>query len=153
MFLYLVQHAEAKPESEDPQRGLSERGMKDIKKVASFVGKLNLQVDEILQSGKLRARQTAGVLAEALKVKVIETDGLAPLDNPEIWADRLKNTNKSIMLVGHLPHLSYLASILLCGSKEKNIVSFRMGGVVCLKKENGNWSINWMITPEIIPDN
>ncbi len=42
MFLYLVQHAEAKPESEDPQRGLSERGMKDIKKVASFIGKLSL---------------------------------------------------------------------------------------------------------------
>ena len=31
MFLYLVQHAEAKREEEDPQRPLSEKGIKDLK--------------------------------------------------------------------------------------------------------------------------
>ncbi|MEN2986485.1 MAG: phosphohistidine phosphatase SixA [Thermodesulfovibrionaceae bacterium] len=152
MFLYLVQHAEAKPESEDPQRGLSEKGLKDIGKVANFLSKLNLQVDEILHSDKLRAKQTAEVLAEALKVKASETDSLAPLDNPQVWAERLKTVDKSIMLVGHLPHLSYLTSMLLCGEREKGIVSFRMGGVLCLKKDKELWSINWMITPEIIPE-
>ncbi len=152
MFLYLIQHAEAKPEDEDPLRGLSERGLRDIKKVASFIGKLNLQVDEIFHSGKLRAKQTAEVLADTLKVKVSETDGLAPLDNPEIWKDRLKKTDESLMLVGHLPHLGNLAAILLCDNKEKNIVSFKMACVLCLKRENNNWSINWMIMPEIIPE-
>lgn len=152
MFLYLVQHAEAKPETEDPQRGLSEKGMKDIGKVASFISKLNLQVDEILHSGKLRAKQTAEVLAEALKVKISETQGLAPLDDPHIWANKLKNIERSIMLVGHLPHLEYMTSLLLCGSKEKKVVSFKMAGIVCLKREGESWSLNWMIIPEIIPD-
>lgn len=149
MFLYLVQHAEAKPEHEDPQRGLSEKGLNDIKKIASFLSKLNLELDEIFHSTKLRAKQTAQVLSDTLKVKCTETEGLAPLDDPEIWANKLNETTKSIMLVGHLPHLGHLASLLLCGDKEKNIVTFRMAGIVCLKKEN-NWSVNWMIIPEII---
>jgi len=150
MFIYLVQHAEAKPESEEPQRGLSDKGMNDIRKVASFIGKLNIQVDEILHSGKLRAKQTAEVLASALKVKFSETEGLAPLDPPEIWANKIKNIDRSVMLVGHLPHLARLCSLFLCGDKEKNIVSFKMAGVVCLKKENNIWSLNWMVIPEII---
>lgn len=152
MFIYLVQHAEAKPESEDPQRGLSEKGVNDIRKIASFLSKLNIQVEEILHSGKLRAKQTAEVLAEALKIKASQTDGLAPLDDPEIWADKLKNIDRSVMLVGHLPHLGRLASLLLCGDKEKNVVSFKMAGVVCLKGEREAWSLNWMIIPEIIQD-
>lgn len=152
MFLYLVQHAEAKPESEDPKRGLSEKGLMDIRRVSNFLSKLNIEVDEILHSDKLRAKQTAEVVAEALKVKVSQTDGLAPLDDPYVWIERLKTVDKSLMLVGHLPHLSYLTSILLCGEKEKNIVSFRMAGVLCLRKHNHSWSINWMITPEIIPE-
>lgn len=150
MFIYLVQHAEAKPESEDPQRGLSEKGMNDIRKVASFISKLNIQVDEILHSGKLRAKQTAEVLADALKIKALQTEDLAPLDNPEIWANKLKNINRSVMLVGHLPHLGHLTSLLLCGNREKNVVSFKMAGIVCLKRENDAWSLSWMIIPEIL---
>ncbi|MDI1472799.1 MAG: phosphohistidine phosphatase SixA [Thermodesulfovibrio sp.] len=152
MFLYLVQHAEAKPEHEDPQRGLSEKGLRDIKKVAYFISKINIQVDEIMHSGKLRAKETAEILANALKIKTYETEGLAPLDPPEIWADKLKNIDKSIMLVGHLPHLGHLASLLICGDKEKNIVLFKMAGIVCLVKENLKWSLKWMITPDVIPD-
>jgi phosphohistidine phosphatase len=36
VFIYLVQHAEAKREDEDPSRPLSEKGLQDIK-VASYV--------------------------------------------------------------------------------------------------------------------
>jgi len=37
MNLYLVQHAEAKPESEDPDRPLTEKGWRDIRKIAPFI--------------------------------------------------------------------------------------------------------------------
>lgn len=152
MFVYLVQHAEAKPENEDPQRSLSDKGLKDIKKVADFLSKITIKVDEIFHSGKLRARQTAEILANTLKVNFSEVQGLAPLDDPQIWAKKLENIDKSIMLVGHLPHLSYLASLLTCGDKEKNVISFKMGGVVCLKKEQKHYSVSWMIIPEIISE-
>ncbi|MGC9070881.1 MAG: phosphohistidine phosphatase SixA [Elusimicrobiales bacterium] len=149
MYLYLVQHADAKTEEQDTQRGLSQKGFDDIKKVAAFLTKLNLEVDEIFHSPKLRAKQTAQVLSEALGVRTTEADGLTPLDDPQIWSARLKNINKSIMLVGHLPHLSNLASLILVADREKTIISFKMAGVVCLKKEQ-NWTVSWMITPEVI---
>jgi len=150
VFIYLVQHAEAKREDEDPSRPLSEKGLQDIKKVASYVSQLNIKVDKISHSTKLRARQTAEVLFENLKpVKGIsEVDGLSPLDDPNIWSERLRKIPDDAILVGHLPHLARLASLLLCGNPEKNIVSFKMAGMVCLKRDDtGTWSLQWMLTP------
>lgn len=150
MLLYLVQHAEAKREEEDPQRGLTEKGLQDIRKVSSFVANLNINISQIFHSGKTRSLQTAEVLAEYLKPErgLSETDELAPLDEPEIWAERISKTNEDTMLVGHLPHLGRLASMFLYGDKEKNVIDFKMGGVVCLKRlEDGRWMVEWMILP------
>lgn len=157
MFLYLVQHAEARTEEEDPTRSLSEKGMKDIRKVASHVSRMNFKISRILHSKKLRARQTAEVLSEHMRPTGVtaESDGLAPLDDPSSWADRLKyltaSVTENIVLVGHLPHLGKLASLLLCGDPEQNVVSFKMGCIVCLERdEKGNWSLQWMITPDVL---
>ena len=153
MLLYLVRHAEAKREEEDPSRGLSEKGLNDITRVATYIAGLDISVSQIFHSGKTRALQTSEVLAEHLKPKegISSTDGLAPLDGPEIWLERLSKIKEDIALVGHLPHLCKLAALLLCGDKEKYIVNFKTGGMVCLKRaEDGNWSLEWMIIPEVI---
>jgi phosphohistidine phosphatase len=153
MLIYLVQHADAKREEEDLSRPLSEKGLKDIEKVASYVSKLNIKVHKIFHSSKLRALQTAEVLSENLKPTrgISEVDGLTPLDNPRIWAERLKGLPDDVILVGHLPHLGKLASLLLCGNADKNIVSFKMAGIVCLKRgDDGSFSLQWMLTPEIV---
>jgi phosphohistidine phosphatase len=107
-----------------------------------------------LQSGKLRAKQTAEVLAEHLHPAkgVAVADGLDPLADSTPWTTRLAEATESIVLVGHLPHLSKLAAQLLTGDTSREIVAFRNGGIVCLEKEeNGNWAIQWAITPEIVP--
>ncbi|MEW6570875.1 MAG: phosphohistidine phosphatase SixA [Nitrospirota bacterium] len=153
MFLYLVQHAEAKREEQDPSRPLSEKGRADIKKMASYLLTLNVKVYKIFHSSKLRAKQTAEVLSESLKpvAGMTEVDGLAPLDDPGIWAERLKDIPEDIMLVGHLPHLGKLASLLLSGDPDRDLVSFRMAGVACLKKdESGSWSLQWLLTPDVV---
>ena len=153
MFLYLAQHGDAKREEEDPSRPLSNKGIDDVKKVAFYVSRLSLEVEEVLHSGKLRAKQTVEILAESLKISkgVSETDGLAPLDEPEIWVERLKDRMNPLMLVGHLPHLGRLSSLLLSGERGKNIISFKMGGIVCLKRdETRTWSLHWMIIPDIL---
>ena len=73
------------------------------------------------------------------------------MDSPDIWAARLGDMPGDIMLVGHLPHMGRLASLLLCGDAEKNMISFQMAGVVCLKgDETGRWLIGWMLTPEMV---
>lgn len=153
MLFCLVQHAEAKKEEEDPSRPLSEKGIQDIKKVASYLSRLNINAIQIMHSSKLRAKQTAEFLSEDLKPSkgISETEGLSPLDNPAIWSERLKGMTDNIMLVGHLPHLGKLASLLLCGDMDKNIVTFRMAGVICLKRDDSSaWSLQWMVTPEVV---
>jgi phosphohistidine phosphatase len=153
MFLYLVQHGDAKKEEEDPARPLSDKGIEDVKKVASFMFRLKITVEEVLHSSKLRARQTAEIIADSLSIKkgVSETEGLAPLNEPILWAEKLKTKTHSLMLVGHLPHLGKLSSFLLSGDKEKSIIAFKMGGVVCMKRDDaGTWTLQWMITPEIL---
>ena len=153
MLIYLVQHADAKREEEAPSRPLSEKGLKDIEKVASYVSKLNIKVHKIFHSSKLRAKQTAEVLSENLKpvIGISGVDGLAPLDDPQIWVERLKNIPDDVILVGHLPHLAKLSSLLLCGNAEGNIVSFKMAGIVCLKRDDAAaWSVQWMLTPEVV---
>ena len=153
MFVYLVQHAEAKSEQEDPSRSLSEKGMHDFTKVASHASQYNLKIHMIFHSSKSRAKQTAEVLSSRLKPAkgISEVDGLAPLDDPAIWAQRLKEIPEDVILVGHLPHLDKLSSLLLCGDKDKNIVSFKMAGIVCLKRtDEESYALQWMVTPEIV---
>jgi len=153
MGLYLVQHAEAKREEEDPTRSLSDKGWKSLEKVSAFLDGLHIKVVRILHSGKLRAKQTAGKLGEVVESSegVKETDGLKPLDDPNIWKERLREESGNVMLVGHLPYLSRLSGLLVCGDPDRKVVDFKKGGVVCLERDDeGNWSVVWIIIPQIL---
>ena len=154
MNLYLVRHGQPKAKEEDSQRPLSGLGRADIQKVAAFLGERGtVQVSRILHSGKLRARQTAEALAECLKAtgSVSETNGLAPLDDPTVWAGRLAEFDEDLILVGHLPHMGKLAALLLTDNAEQPVIRFQMGGVVCLERdEEDRWSLRWMVVPELL---
>lgn len=138
MNLYLVQHAESRPEEQDPDRSLTDRGGEEIRSVAAFAGEAGVRVELIRHSGKTRARQSAEDLSASLSPDkgIAEADGLRPLDEPSIWAERLALTNDDTMLVGHLPHLSRLAGLLLVGDPESSPISFRMGGMLCLARDD-----------------
>ena len=153
MLVYLVQHAEAKREEEDPARDLTGKGRQDITRMARYAGDLPLRVSRIYHSGKTRALRTAEILAASLKPAhgVSEAEGLKPLDAPVIWADRLQDMTEDLALVGHLPHLARLAALLTCGDPEKSVINFKMGGMVCLKRlEAGDWAVEWMLIPELL---
>ena len=153
MYLYLVQHGEAKREDEDPARGLSKKGSDDALRVAAFVQRMNIPVTRILHSNKTRAQQTAQILSGLLKPKkgVSETDGLAPMDDPDAWARRIDGMDEDLMLVGHLPYMAKLAGLILCGDKEKTCLDFKMGGMVCCRRiADGRWVVAWMLVPEMI---
>lgn len=153
MKLYLVQHAKAASEQADPERPLTEEGRRDMQKVAAFVEPLDLCVDCLWHSGKKRAAQTAEVLAEAVEVKggAMARDGLGPNDDVAVLRDELSRSRQDIMIVGHLPFLSKLASLLLGGSQSANTVAFKQGGIVCLSRSEANaWQVEWMITPEVV---
>lgn len=151
MKLYLVQHAEAKSEEEDPKRPLTDKGREEARRVAALLARAGVRVDRIVHSGKLRAQQTAEIFAEALKPPrdVERAEALEPLADPRVWVEKLAEVDEDVMIVGHLPHLSKLAGLLLTGSEGAEPVKFRKGGAVCLERgEGGKWSLLWAVWPE-----
>jgi len=153
MDLYLMQHGEAVPESQDPERPLSARGREEVERVARYAAGLGLGIVLIQHSGKLRARQTAELVAAALQPapRIEAMAGLAPNDDPAAVAGLLEAGEGPRLLVGHLPHLSRLLSLLVLGDPARSILAFRMGGLVALKRDTEGWRIRFVLTPELVP--
>ena len=151
MEVYLVQHGEAKPEAIDPARPLTDHGREEVERVARRAAALHLHVAEIRHSDKLRARQTAAILAEQLSPSagVREMEGLAPMDDPQKARIQVEAAREPLMLVGHLPHLSRLASSLLTGDPAKEVIRFRNSAIISLVKAEGRWLLQWILTPEL----
>jgi phosphohistidine phosphatase len=153
MHLYLVQHGAAKPESEDPERGLTQSGKRSVEKMAAWMVAAGVSVDRIEHSDKLRARQTAEILAVRLNPSegTRQVAGLAPNDDVGRVLSRLREETKNLMLVGHLPHLGRLVARLVGLSADRTVVQFQMGGTVRIdRNETGNWVIQWAVTPELL---
>jgi phosphohistidine phosphatase len=119
-----------------------------------MAARLGLGIEAVLHSGKLRARQTAEVLAERLQPSpsVAELAGLLPNDDPQDVLGALARQPRSCLLVGHLPHLDRLASLLLIGDPARRVIGFRMGGLVSLVRDDAGWQVRWILTPEIVPE-
>jgi phosphohistidine phosphatase len=121
--------------------------------MASHLAGLDLPIDIIFHSQKMRAKQTAVVFAEFLKPRegVKETDYLGPLDDPSEWEQRLRDRDMNIMLVGHVPFMPKLFSLLTCGFIDDSNITFGNASVACLKRQNnGSWILQWMIGPELV---
>jgi phosphohistidine phosphatase len=151
MRCYLVRHGEAKSETDDPARPLSDRGRGDVTRVARHVGALGLEMSEIRHSDKLRARQTAEILAEFLLPArgIHEMEGLSPMDHPSKAQAAIEAASVPLMLVGHLPHLSRLASALLLGDSEQEILQFTPGAIACLVTDEWIFRVEWVLTPNL----
>lgn len=147
--MYLAQHGKAFSEAEGPERRLTPEGVAETERVASFLAKAGVKVGRVVHSGKTRARQTAEIFARHLGASVRAEDGLNPNDDPAIWAAKAEALAEDLMVVGHLPHLSRLASLLLTGDAQREVVKFRYSGVVKLEKAEAGWRLAWYITPEI----
>lgn len=152
MELYLVQHGEAKPETEDPERPLTERGTETVRRMATWAAQVGVRVALIGHSGKRRAEQTAALLAERVDPAngVIVVEGLKPNDDVGPVAEAFQAEHESVMLVGHLPFLSRLASLLVAGNPMAGIIHFQMAGIVYLSQEDGKWAVNWVMPPELL---
>ena len=153
MLLYLVRHGEAQSELVDPSQSISEQGLRNVQKMAAHLAGLNVHIDIIFHSQKMRAKQTAVVFGQFLRPRegVQETDHLGPLDDPSEWEQRLRNRDVNIMLVGHIPFMPKLFSLLTCGFIDDSTITFGNASVACLKRlTDGSWVLQWMIGPEVV---
>lgn len=145
--LYLVQHGLAVSDAVDPARPLSDDGRKDVECIAHWAGERIRNIRQIQHSGKLRAEQTANILAESLKpVKgVVKVAGLAPNDDVSTFARLEPYKLDNIIIVGHLPFLSRLCGQLVAGSSDTEPVKFTNSGIVSLERDNTGWSVTWVM--------
>jgi phosphohistidine phosphatase len=156
--IYLIQHAESKSKEEDPTRPLTDDGRKTVEMVGAHLARLGISFDRVYHSGKLRAQQTAEILAGSFNIdaKVEARTGLDPLDPVEPitqWlSEQAQQGLKSVAIVGHLPFLDKLASLLITGNETAGVLAFQYAGVVKLapKAQGQAYAVRWVLTSELI---
>ena len=155
MDLYLMQHGEATTEAENPERPLTEAGRAAVERVSIRARAAGVHVGVCVHSGKLRAEQTALLFVGQLggQADVSAREGLAPKDAVAPAAQWLRTATEhnAMAVIGHLPFLDRLASLLVAGDEEAHVVRFRMGGLVKLEpKEKGEgFAVAWVLAPEL----
>jgi len=150
MKLYLIQHGISLPEEKDPEKPLSLEGKEETQRTAEFLKAKNIEVDAVWHSPKQRAAQTAQIIVNSIFCSEIqERDDLNPLDSVETFPAEIESLDKNLMIIGHLPFLQKLASLLLSGSEANQFISFKNSGITCLEYTD-TWKIDWMVTPALL---
>lgn len=156
MFVYLVRHGHAVEGAVDSARPLSPHGRHEVQSVAGCLAAraalaVPLPIRQVWHSGKLRAAQTAEILAAKLapQSQIEQQPGLTPNDHPHLMADKLNTTRDSaqaVILVGHLPHLPRLAGLLLYGQPDAACVRFRSASVAAIYWDQPDgWCLDWLL--------
>jgi phosphohistidine phosphatase len=138
MRVYLVRHGEAAVPPEGGERVLTDRGREQVERMGRFLAARRIAPAVIRHSLRIRARETAEILAAAFgDIPCEAAAGLAPEDPVGPTADMVARTDHDLMLVGHLPHFELLASELVSGTSDVafsfppaaalGLVTFRQG--------------------------
>ncbi|PLX16083.1 MAG: phosphohistidine phosphatase SixA [Candidatus Muiribacterium halophilum] len=147
MKLYLVRHGEY--ENRRGDNILSENGRLATEKAAKIVkDHYKVECNSIFHSTKTRAKETAEIINKIFKTQngIFEKKGLEPNSNPTPWKKIINEMNESVMIVGHLPFLRKLLSLLIASDVDTDILTFYTSCIVCLEKtSDGSWIIDWCI--------
>ena len=152
MILYLIRHAHAVDADENPQRPLSEKGTRQVAALAAFLHRSALfQPAEFWHSPLLRSRQTAALLAQRMRLAAPQMlmPDLEPEDDPAAVARRIKVTPHPLAIVGHEPHLSALATLLVTGTVRFPVFVMKKCSALALEGAGGEWSVRWHISPDL----
>jgi phosphohistidine phosphatase len=123
--------------------------------VVKGLGDLDVEVDQILTSPLVRARQTADLLAELLQGRppVIETDTLAPGSSFRSIVDMLAAYSRyhRLALVGHEPGIGEIAGRLI---GTRNPLPFKKGAICRINVDAlppaGPGRLIWFATPRML---
>jgi phosphohistidine phosphatase len=118
--------------------------------------KLEPEFDLILSSPLLRAKQTAEIVADRLKLKkrLKFTDALAPGSRATDLIRLLEQAKPApgkILLVGHEPDFSQLVSLLVSGNMDM-LLDFKKGGLCKVEtprlRPGKCATLLWLLTPK-----
>jgi phosphohistidine phosphatase len=148
-MIYLMRHADAVSDEENPARPLSARGRAQVGGVCRSLRKdSGFAPAEIWHSPLARSRETAELLARGLglSVPVILKPGLEPDDNPEGIAAVLEANARDIAVVGHEPHLGILAALMVEGPGRAGMFyPFPKAAVLALSRKGRRWRPEWLV--------
>jgi len=160
MNLYILRHGIAVEQGaagyeNDDERPLTGKGERKMRAIAEAIKALEISFDSIFSSPLVRARQTAEIVAEALKCrKRLElTDTLASQESPKPLIQFLRDQGAmdDILLVGHEPFLSRLIALLISGDSETSVL-LKKGGFCKLStadlKHGKCATLEWLLTPK-----
>ncbi len=155
--LYLLRHADAgDPEAwtrPDAERPLSGKGRRQAERLGRHLGAIEFAPDSILTSPRVRAAETARIVAEALGRGVTEDDRLAgPLDISAV-EDIVRDAGsiRRVVLVGHDPDFSELLSTLV-GARSLGLRKGALARVdLDLPIEPGAGVLRWLLPPDLLP--
>jgi phosphohistidine phosphatase len=150
-----IAHGAPGYEKNDDARPLTPKGKKQLRKNSAALKKMKLDFDLILSSPLPRAKETAKIIAEKLKLKkrLRFSHALKPGGGEKKLVQELidlKPAAQKILLVGHEPDLSGLLSRLLTGNAQMK-TDFAKGGLAKLEIEklrDGKCAtLAWLLTP------
>lgn len=157
--LFLVRHGLAEERGsdwpDDRRRPLTERGVKEMRQVGRGLTRLGVDLDLILTSPLVRARQTADALVAAARgaPRVVETASLAP-GHPQaaLFADLETHARRTrVALVGHEPDLGALAARLV---GQRRPLAFKKGAICRIDFDglppDHLGTLRWFATPKIL---
>ena len=159
MQLYVIRHAEAvevgtNGVSSDEERPLTDRGREQCRVVALALSRTGAQMEKLLTSPLVRARQTADELVGHWQQRPptpTESEELAPgRRKRKLLRELLAVGGKAVGIVGHNPDLVELIGWLV-GEKEMGL-ELAKGGVACIAFDGppnkGAGRLVWLVTPE-----
>lgn len=153
MHLYLIRHAHALDGRDDAARPLSAKGSRQIRNLGRFLHEADaFEAAEIWHSPLRRAEATAILLAKRLKTKarLVEVAGLRPDDSPDSILRKLNYLRRPVAVVGHEPHLSALASLLVADEAVPPRFLFKKCAALRLDRIDGVWAVRWQVSPELL---
>jgi phosphohistidine phosphatase len=140
MILYILRHGIAEdeaPKGDDRARPLTSRGRAKMRAGAEGMHALRLRFDVILTSPLVRAVETSAIVAEVFGGKPVPQElpalaaGIPPAET--VHALRPFARHDYVVIVGHEPGLSGLASLLLTGSLTAASIDLKKGGMIALE--------------------
>ena len=156
MRLFLFRHAEAAAGVPDAGRLLTEHGKAQVAKMARLIDWACLDgVKSIEHSGLVRARQTAELLSAEIPLRkpLAIRSALRPMDDPRLFAMEVASARDDRLVVGHNPHLSRLAGLLLGRGQQEVSLVFKKAAFLALERSKpagkeaplGQWTLLWLI--------
>lgn len=160
MRLYIVRHGIAidreDPKSPaDPERYLTEEGIKKTTQVAKGIAGMGAAPDLLVSSPYVRAMQTAEIFAAALKYpkqKIRQSNALLPGADPaRLFQELAKQAESaSVFCFGHAPQLDRVIAEAL-GSK-RSVTALKKSAVALIELEGGSppsGLLEWLATPKM----